>query len=112
MKRYEASVEIRASEDRECRVDSSNAVTAINSIHKMIQLGWGIPPQDYRIKNMVLVYNEDSTGRQKGELIRSGFDVPGGPNPNLSKEEDSRSKEYPIDEFEIIRGLDQGKLAD
>ena len=56
-------------------------ITAIDRFHRHVQLELARKPEEYKVEAMFHVYNEDSTGRQRGKIIESQYDYPHSANP-------------------------------
>ncbi len=82
--------------DRVKDVDGPNPISALNSFHREIQLHREVSsdrktvireslgPDQYKVTSCCLIYNDDPTGRQRGHLVESPFDLPASPNPILA----------------------------
>lgn len=69
--------------DQILTVDASSPVRALDRFHFVAQMELGYKPDGYEIKSLALYYNEDSTGRMRGEFIESVYDIPKSKNPEI-----------------------------
>ncbi len=66
-------------------LSAPNPVSALNSFHRDIQTKANVGAKDYKILSFALYYNNDSTGRGRGEWVESKYDMPASDNPDLGK---------------------------
>lgn len=73
----------KGSEPKATHKPGSSVISALNFFHKEMQLAKNLKPEDYHIISIGLYYNDDSTGRAKGNWRESLFDLPKTPNPDV-----------------------------
>lgn len=80
--RYNLQNRVPAAWDTRC----SSPVMALNQFHRHAQLEVGMTPKEYSITGLFEFYNSDATGRGRGVVIESAFDLPTSENPSVVQE--------------------------
>lgn len=90
--------------------DCSSPITALNNVHRFIQLEQGYGIDAYRIDSLHQIYNSDAKGGVKGEFVESKFDLPDCRNPDMTPLHQHPNADS--DQFPGISEATGGKLAD
>ncbi len=77
----------------------SSPLTALGQFHKHMQVELAKRWDEYAIIEMIQIYNDGASGTG-GEFIRSSFDLPNTPNPNLHP-----PKQETKEQQELIAGI-------
>lgn len=64
----------------------TSPITALNQFHRHVQLELGHQPSSYTVLSLSEVYNTDPTGKLRGLVVESKFDLPTSGNPTVTKE--------------------------
>ncbi len=64
--------------------DAASPITALNNVHKFIQIESGIKHNEYTIDSLDHIYSSDPHGRAGFEEVESTFDLPKTSNPDLT----------------------------
>jgi hypothetical protein len=97
-----------------------SAISALNHFHREMQLSREVGedrktiirpklgPKDYIITKISHIFNSDPTGKQRGEVIESDFDLPGSArNPDLTFKQPS----FETEAMGFMTELRDGRLA-
>jgi len=65
--------------DTTLKIESASIIGALEKAHKAFQIDAGLKPDQYKLTKACHVYY----GISINDVIRSGYDIPGGPNPTI-----------------------------
>ena len=80
MKTFEITIEQNGLRDV-MKLDASSIIAALEKAHKAMQMDHDVTQDGYRIVGACQVYNAGAV--YDGNLVRSEYPIPGGPNPDM-----------------------------